>query len=94
MHQSVIKVWLAANRALLAHTSLHYNLQVQSTMGTVCLEDVAAAGKGAGAPLLIFQLYVFADRELTRSLVQRARWAPSPAPDRLDLLTSLSCMLA
>ena len=62
--------------------SLHCGLQVQSTMGTVSLENVAAAGKGAGTPLLIFQLYVLSDRELTRSLVQRAPWAPSPAPGR------------
>ncbi len=50
--------------------------QVQSTMGTVSLEGVAAAG--ASAPLLIFQLYVLSDRVLTRSLLQRA--APRPGP--------------
>ena len=48
--------------------------QVQSTMGTTALEDVARAA--AGSPWLIFQLYVLASREFTRGLVQRAPCMP------------------
>ena len=44
--------------------------QVQSTMGTVGLEDVARAA--AGSPWLVFQLYVLSSRDFTRGLVQRA----------------------
>lgn len=47
-----------------------WGAQVQSTMGTTALEDVARAA--AGSPWLIFQLYVLASREFTRGLVQRA----------------------
>lgn len=43
-------------------------LFVASTIATVSLEEIAA---GAVGPIW-FQLYVFKDRELTRSLVQRA----------------------
>ncbi len=42
-----------------------------SRLATTSIEEVATA---AGAPLW-FQLYVFRDRELTRSLVQRAEAA-------------------
>lgn len=44
------------------------SLQVQSTMGTIKLQDVIKAGKGA--PLMMFQLYVLADREFTKNLIQ------------------------
>ena len=39
-------------------------------MATASLEDVAAAGAGAGASCMMFQLYVIRDWELTRRLVQ------------------------
>ncbi|KAH9138916.1 hypothetical protein AeRB84_016806 [Aphanomyces euteiches] len=45
---------------------------ILSTMSTTTLEDVAAAN---GSGLRWFQLYIFRDRELTRSLVQRAERA-------------------
>jgi hypothetical protein len=45
-------------------------VQVQSTMSTVPLAEVLAAGRGA--PLMLFQLYVFRDRAFTQRLVQRA----------------------
>lgn len=44
------------------------HLQVQSTMGTVKLEEVRAAGEGA--PLMMFQLYVIKEREFTQRLIQ------------------------
>ena len=46
-------------------------LFVASTMSTVTLEEIAAAAVGP----IWFQLYVFKDRELTHSLVQRAEAA-------------------
>lgn len=46
-------------------------LFVASTMATFSLEEIAAAAVGP----LWFQLYVFKDRELTRSLVERAEAA-------------------
>lgn len=45
-------------------------VQVQSTMSTVPLAEVREAGRGA--PLMLFQLYVFRDRAFTQRLVQRA----------------------
>jgi len=47
------------------------SLMVLSTLSTTVLEDVAAAARGP----LWFQLYVYRDREVTRSLVQRAEAA-------------------
>lgn len=46
-------------------------VMVCSTLSTVALEDVAAAATGP----LWFQLYVYRDRGITRSLVQRAEAA-------------------
>jgi 4-hydroxymandelate oxidase len=46
-------------------------IQVVSTVATVSLEDVAAAAPGPKW----FQLYCYRDREVTRSLVQRAESA-------------------
>lgn len=46
-------------------------LFVASTIATYSLEEIAAAASGP----IWFQLYVFKDRELTRSLVQRAEAA-------------------
>ena len=45
-------------------------VQVQSTMGTTPLAEVREAGRGA--PMMLFQLYVFRDRAFTQRLVQRA----------------------
>ena len=47
------------------------SLFVASTMSTVLMEEIAAAATGP----IWFQLYVFKDRGLTRSLVQRAEAA-------------------
>ena len=47
-------------------------LQVQSTMGTVKLAEVAEAA--AGAPLMMFQLYVIKDRTFCRNLILGAVW--------------------
>jgi 4-hydroxymandelate oxidase len=46
-------------------------LFVASTMATATLEEIAAAAVGP----IWFQLYVFKDRELTKSLIQRAEAA-------------------
>lgn len=46
-------------------------IMVASTLSTCSLEDVAAAATGP----LLFQLYVYKDRELTRELVRRAEAA-------------------
>ena len=43
---------------------------MQSTMGTVPLAEVREAGREG--PLMLFQLYVFKDRDFTRGLIQRA----------------------
>lgn len=43
---------------------------VQSTMGTIKLQEVIKAGRDA--PLMMFQLYVLADREFTQNLIQDA----------------------
>ena len=56
----------SGGRALLAG-------QVQSTMGTAPLADVREAGRAAGSPLMLYQLYVFKDREFTRQMVQSAQ---------------------
>lgn len=47
--------------------------QVQSTMGTVPLADVREAGRAAGSPLMLYQLYVFKDRDFTRQMVKSAQ---------------------
>lgn len=44
-------------------------------MGTIPLADVRQAG--AGGPLMIFQLYVFKNRDFVRRILQRER--PRPA---------------
>jgi len=46
-----------------------------STLGTVSLEDIAAARPAGCAAPLWFQLYVYRDRAITRSLVHRAEAA-------------------
>ena len=46
---------------------MHMWLQIQSTMGTVKLADVARAAEGA--PLMMFQLYVIKDRDFCRKLI-------------------------
>ena len=46
-------------------------LMLVSTLATTSLEDIAAAASGP----LWFQLYVYKDREITRTLVERARAA-------------------
>jgi 4-hydroxymandelate oxidase len=61
---------LASARAARATESLF----VASTLSTVTIEEI-----GAEAGPLWFQLYVFKDRELTRSLVQRAEAAGAAA---------------
>lgn len=43
------------------------NVQIQSTMGTVKLAEVAKAAQGA--PLMMFQLYVIKDRDFCRRLI-------------------------
>ena len=44
-------------------------MQVQSTMGTVGLADVRQAG--AAGPLMMFQLYVFKERDFVKQLIER-----------------------
>ena len=44
-------------------------MQVQSTMGTVELAEVRKAG--AAGPLMMFQLYVFKERDFVKQLIQR-----------------------
>ena len=44
-------------------------MQVQSTMGTVELAEVRQAG--AAGPMMMFQLYVFKERNFVKQLVQR-----------------------
>ena len=44
-------------------------MQVQSTMGTVELAEVRQAG--AAGPLMMFQLYVFKERDFVKHLIQR-----------------------
>eukprot|EP00884_Botryococcus_braunii_P011733 jgi/Botrbrau1/20560/Bobra.145_2s0107.1 len=46
-----------------------------STMSTCTLEEIAAAGQAASAPLLLFQLYVNKDRDFCRDLILRAEKA-------------------
>jgi len=58
---------LAVARAAGAYKTL-YSL---STMGTTSIEDIAALGAGP----LMFQVYIFRDRGLTRELVQRCQAA-------------------
>ena len=53
---------------LLVLSRLSESSQVQSTMGTVRLDKVAAAGEGA--PFMMFQLYVIKEREYTQRLIQ------------------------
>ena len=43
-------------------------MQVQSTMGTVHMDNVAKAGRDA--PLLMFQLYVIKERDYTQKLIE------------------------
>ncbi len=58
-------------RAVARATASAGVIQVVSTVATVSLEDVAAAAPGHRW----FQLYCYRDREVTRSLVQRAEAA-------------------
>ena len=64
-------------------------MQVQSANGNISLERVAEAG-GSSMPLLMFQLYVFKDRNFTAKVIRSAHhplivW-------QKPLLTAHSCI--